>query len=420
MYVAITPDPHRRERAAAFARFVWRRFLDDKCFEAAGAMSYTTLFSLVPLATAAFGIIAAFPVFEQWSTALTNFIFTNFVPASGAIIQEYLVDFAMNAKKLTTVGIIFLLFTALMLMAGIENQFNMIWRVPARRRRLTRFVVYWTVLTLGPILLAASLGASSYLFSLALQDDELGLGARLLGLVPILVTWMVLTLSYLVIPNANVRFRNAAIGAVLGTVLFEFAKHGFAAYLSRASYEQVYGALAVIPVFLIWLYVSWTVVLLGASLAASLSAFRFLPESLRVPHGLEFPHLLRVYRRITAAAQGGAPIDRAQLAYAEPGLTDEQLDRFFTLMREHQLIQRTDYGAFVPLRDPATVRISELFESGRFSLPTAAELDRFRARATVEDEPLVAWLTEARTSMHSVFGLSAARVVVSRVESPLA
>lgn len=411
MDVAVTVDPHRRERSIAFARFVWRRFLDDKCFEAAGAMSYTTLFSLVPLATAAFGIIAAFPVFEQWSAAVTTFIFTNFVPTSGAVIQEYLMDFAANAKKLTGVGIAGLLVSALMLMAGIENQFNMIWRVPARRRRVTRFVVYWTVLTLGPILLAASLGASSYVFALAVREDELGLGARLLALVPFAVTWLVLTLAYLVIPNANVRFRHAGLGALLGTVLFELAKHGFAEYLARASYDQVYGALAAIPIFLIWLYVSWTMILLGASLAASLSAFRFLPESLKVPPGLEFPHLLRVYRRITSSAQAGAPLDRAQVELSEPGLTDEQLERFFTLMREHQLIQRTDYGAFVPLRDPASVRLSELFESGRFSLPTAAELDRFKARAGVDDEPLIAWLGESRGSLQSAFGVSCARVV---------
>ena len=411
MDVAATIDPHRRERAIAFARFVWRRFLDDKCFEAAGAMSYTTLFSLVPLATAAFGIIAAFPVFEQWSNAVTTFIFTNFVPASGAVIQEYLTDFAINAKKLTSVGIAGLLISALMLMSSIENQFNMIWRVPGRRRRVTRFIVYWTVLTLGPILLAASLGASSYVLSLAIREDEPGPLSQVLSLVPIVVTWLVLTLAYLVIPNANVRFRNAAIGAFLGTVLFELSKHLFAAYLAEASYEQIYGALAAIPVFLIWLYLSWVVILLGASLAASLSAFRFLPETLKVPYGLEFPHLLRVYRRIIAAAQSAAPMDRGQLEMAEPGLTEEQVDRFFTLMREHQLIQRTDYGAFVPLRDPASVRLAELFESGRFSLPSAAELDRFKARASTEDEPLVAWLSEARTSMQSPFGVSAARVV---------
>ena len=398
-----------KERTIAFAKFVWRRFLDDKCFEAAGAMSFTTLFGLVPLTTAALGIISAFPVFAEWSDRLTEFIFQNFVPESGQVVRGYLTDFAINAGKLTSAGIAALLLSAFVLMSSIENQLNMIWRVPPRRRRIARFVVYWTVLTAGPLLLAASVGAGSD--RLAHATDQYGAAAILGALVPFLVTWLALTLMFLVVPNAIVRPRNAALGAFVATALFELAKLAFAGYLKRANYDAVYGALAAIPVFLFWIYVSWVVVLLGASLAASLSAFRFQPAALRVPHGLEFAYLLRVYRRIVRAGQQGKPVDRAALEIAEPGLTEDQFDRYLALLRDHQLVQRTDAGAFVALRDPATVRLNELFDAGRFGLPNAGELERLKARGDADDAPLLEWLEQARGAVQGAFAVSAARIM---------
>ncbi|HVF33828.1 MAG TPA: YihY family inner membrane protein [Candidatus Saccharimonadia bacterium] len=409
-------QPETRERAIAFARFVWRRFLDDKCFEAAGAMSYTTLFGLVPLTTAALGIISAFPVFAEWSERLTEFIFANFVPASGQVVRGYLTDFAANAAKLTSAGVLALLVSALVLMSSIENQFNMIWRVPPRRRRLARFVVYWTVLTLGPLLLAASIGAGTDALARTGSADSYGIADVVASVVPFFVTWFAVMLSFLVVPNAVVRPRNAAIGALVAAMLFELAKFLLAMYLRSANYDEVYGALAVIPVFLIWIYVCWVVILLGASLAASLSAFRFQPKALRVPHGLEFAYLLRMYRNIVRAGQQGTPVTRAQLELAEPGLTDEQLDRFFKLLREHQLVQLTDASAYVALRDPATVRLNEIFDAGRFGLPGTPELERLRARGDPDDAPLLEWLSDARAAVQGAFAVSAARIMP--VEAP--
>ncbi len=404
-------QPESRERALAFARFVWRRFVADRCFEAAGAMSFTTLFGLVPLTTATLGIMSAFPVFADWSDRLTEWIFANFVPESGRVVRGYLTDFAVNAGKLTSLGVIALLVSALLLMSSIENQLNKIWRVAPRRRRLARFVVYWTVLTAGPLLLAASIGVGSDMLASAGADDRYGFGDVAAGFVPFIVTWLAVTLAFLVVPNANVRPRNAAFGAFVASGLFELSKHLLAGYLKRADYDAVYGALSAVPVFLIWIYLSWVVVLLGASLAASLSAFRFQPAGLRVPHGLEFAYLLRVYRHIVRAGLAAAPLDRAQIERLEPGLTEEQLEKFFALMREHQLVQRTDFGAYVALRDPSSVRIEELFHAGRFGLPAVAELERLEARGDPDDEPLIEWLREARNAVEGAFAVSAARII---------
>ena len=373
---------HRRERWATFARFVWRRFRDDRCFEAAGALSFTTVFALVPLSAAVLGILAAFPVFQSWSRQLTDYLFENYVPAAAKSVQEYLTQFASNASQLTVVGVVVLLASSLLMMAGIEDTLNRIWRAPGHRRRAARFVAYWTVLTLGPILLAASLGLSSYLFTLPLIDDadrQFGLSQRLLALLPFLTTWSALTLAFTVIPNAAVRLRHAALGALFATALFELAKEAFGRYVASGdTYERLYGALSVLPLFLVWIYWSWVSVLLGASLAASLSAFRYVPVTLRVTPGLEFPALLRVYARVRAAAAAAAPVSRAALAAAEPGLSDDQLDRFLGELSAQQLVQRNEAGCWLPLRDPAAVSLRELHEAGRHRWPTAAELARLR------------------------------------------
>ncbi len=400
---AAEPDAHtRRERLVAFGLFLWHRYRDESCFEAAGALSYTTVFALVPLTTAVIGVMSAFPVFAEWSDAISDFIFANFLPAAREKVHEYLLQFVQNATQLTSAGVIALLVSALVMMYSVEDAFNRIWRAPPRRRRLARIVVYWTVLTLGPILVAASLGLSSYLMSLPLLGDadrEYGLSQRLLALLPPIVTWSALTLAYLVIPNGPVRARNAATGALIATVLFELAKYGFAKWVGNTNYEQIYGALAALPALLVWIYVSWVVVLLGASIAASLSAFRFQPPSLRVTCGLEFAALLRVLGRIRDAAVAARPVTREHLCLAEPGLTDEQLDRFLTELERARITQRTEAGAWVIMRDLAEARARELFEAGGYRWPTHDDMLRVRVAAT---PVTAAWLARGAGGLATV------------------
>jgi membrane protein len=400
-----------RERAFAFAAFVWHRFLDEDCFSAAGSLSFTTVFALVPLTTAIFGILAAFPVFQQWSNALTDFVFANFVPAAAKAMQTYLVDFAGNASKLTSAGVIALVVSALLMMSSVEQSFNRIFRAPPRRRQLARFVVFWTVLSLGPILVAASLGLSSYLFALPGLDtatSELHLVERLLRLLPTVVTWSALTLAYLVIPNGAVRLRHAVAGAVLAGVLFELTKQVFAQYLASASYEQIYGVLAAVPIFLLWIYVSWVVVLIGASITASLSAFRYVPRDLRISAGLEFAALLRVFAQVAAGSRAGLPPGRNALAAGEPHLSDAQLDRMLGELRDLRCAYRTDSGNWVLLRDPAAVTLAELFEAGPYRWPTAAELSRWRGRAGSAEPAMLGLFDAATASQEQLLGRPAA------------
>ena len=279
-----------RHRIFTFVSFTVRRFLDEHCLQTAGALAFTSLFALVPLITVVLGILAAFPVFAQWRDKITGFIFANFVPAAGDVVQVYFTQFADNASKATAIGILVLVFSALSLMLSIEDAFNRIWRIKVARKAAARFAMYWTVLTLGPLLLVAALAISSYLFALPLleqADAQFSLKTRLLGWLPFFMQWLVLSVAYAVIPNCRVRAGHAVIGALLTALLFEAAKRGFAAYVtSGASYQEIYGALAIVPIFIFWIYLSWILVLLGASLTASMAAFDYrlhLPEIILPP-----------------------------------------------------------------------------------------------------------------------------------------
>lgn len=265
-----------RDRAGVFVRFTVRRFLDEHCLQTAGALAFISLFALVPLITVVLSILAAFPVFAQWRDKISGFIFANFLPASGDVVQTYFTQFADNASKATAIGILVLVFSAVSLMLSIEDAFNRIWRITVARKAAARFAMYWTVLTLGPLLLVAMLATSSYVFALPLLQQADALKAYLLGWLPFLIQWVVLSAAYTLIPNGPVHLRHAVVGALMTALTFEAAKHGFAAYVAAgASYQEIYGALSIIPIFIFWIYLAWILVLLGASLTASIQAFDY-------------------------------------------------------------------------------------------------------------------------------------------------
>lgn len=364
-----------RERIQSFARFLWVRFLDDRCFETAGALAYTTLFALVPLSVVVFGILSAFPVFDAWSAQLTNFVFSNFVPSSARVVEDYLREFAASARKLTFTGIGALLVSLLLTMWSIESTFNRVWRVPTPRPRLMRFLVYWTLLTLGSLLAVSSLAITSYLFSLPVLSgvEQLGWSQRVLAYLPNLVELAVFSVAYWLIPHRSVPFRFALAGGLFATLLFELAKRGFAAYLLGVpTYDQLYGALAVAPIFMIWIYLSWVVVLLGASFAASLSAFRYQPRALQLPAGMEMYAYLRLLARMERARRDGLGLHMAQMQELEPMLTDDLLQQMLSGLSDLNILRRAEDGGWLLSRDLATVTLGELHEGLGLRIPTSS------------------------------------------------
>jgi membrane protein len=360
-----------RERARTFLHFLLRRFLDDNCLQSAGALSFTTIFALVPLTATVLGVVSMFPVSQQWGDQLTAFIFSNFVPQAAHAVADYLHDFASSARLMTGLGAAGVLLSSLLMMWSIEDAFNRIWRVVVPRRPLARFGIYWVALTLGPLLSVLSLAISSYFFSLPFLAgaEQRVMLKYVLGLTPVLMELTAFTAAYSFIPNRRVGLRFAFAGGVLATLLFELAKFTIAFYLTRASYQQIYGALAMIPILMFWIWISWLVILLGATLAASLSAFRYQPASLRLPPGYEIYALLRLLGRFLEARGRGRGVHSEELHQLEPMLTDDLQQRLLGALCGIDVIQRNAAGEWLLSRDLDQVPMSELYEAAGLRVP---------------------------------------------------
>ena len=208
----------------------FNRCIDDQITINAGYLAYVTLLSLVPLIAVGVAIFSAFPGFESTRLAIESFLFTNFVPTSSDVIKEHISSFAGNANQMTAVGIGFLAAIALLLIRNVDATLNRIWRVKKKRPMMISFAVYWMVLSLGPVLLGASIGVTSYIVSLVSFADQgiPGFSGFLLKLLPYAISMAGFIMLYTLVPNTRVSFRAAIPGALFAAMLFELTKKGFA------------------------------------------------------------------------------------------------------------------------------------------------------------------------------------------------
>jgi membrane protein len=363
-----------RARARTFFAFLWRRFLDDRLFESAGALSYTTVFALVPLSMVVFGVLSAFPVFNQWDDRLTNYIFTNFVPSSARKVEDYLKGFTANTGQLTTAGVIALVTSLLITLFSVEGTFNRIWRVKTARPKFSRFLVYWTVLTLGALVAATSLALSWQFFSLALFSTGPGrlLEAAMLKLAPMVIELLAFTTIFRVVPHRTIKWRHAAAGALLSVLLFELVKWGISLYIgSFNSYQKIYGPLAFAPIFLLWIYLGWVSILLGASFASSMSAFRYQPAAMRLPEGFEIYGLLRLLGRFAEQRKTGRGLHTDEILLLEPLLTDALVQELLGELCAVGVVARAESGAWLLARDLDELTMAELYEACQLRIPIA-------------------------------------------------
>lgn len=264
-------------RAYGFSRFVAIRFMQDRLPQIAGSLTFTTLLALIPLLTIALTMISAFPRFELYSTQFKQFLLSNLVPDSaGRVIGIYMRQFTDNADRLTLMGTIMLGLTALLLMFTIDKAFNQgIWRIRRQRKLVYRTVIYWALLTLGPLLLGVSLGQTTAMVGAANGREAGFLASTLSTMAPFCLGWAGLVLLYSLVPNCHVPRRHAMLGALIASIAFEGMKIGFGWYIKHfGNFKLVYGAFASVPIFLLWLYAVWVIVLFGAVLTASLSYWR--------------------------------------------------------------------------------------------------------------------------------------------------
>ena len=359
--------------AAAFALYSLRRFNADGCFAASGALSYTTLVSLVPLAVIALGSLSSFPIFAPVRDQLLGWVMENFVPSVGAQAAWWFRAFADSATRTTAIGAAGIGATSILLLVTVEDQLNLIWRVTAPRPWVQRLLAYWTLITLGPLLIGVSLSLSTY-FEIAARQAGFGEQALawlasswLHGLaraVPALLEFIALTLLYGLIPNCAVRWRDGALGAMIATLAIEILKIGFSIYISATSfYNTVYGALAVIPIFLLWMYISWMAVLVGAVVAAALPNWRIDERIGTVPAGgVRLGLSLALIAALARAQRDGETRSTPALA-GELGVATTVIDEHIKPLVEAGFAAHTQSGRWVLAWSPESATLHDLYEA---------------------------------------------------------
>lgn len=258
----------------SYFTFLWSRCQDDNIKVPAGHLTYVTLLSLVPFLAVIFYMLSAFPMFSELNKIIEDLIYNNFVPTSGSAIKEHMTGFIENTKKMSMMGIASLIVIALLLISTIDQTINRIWRCTHKRSKIQAFTTYWTILSLGPIIIGGSIALSSYIFSIVQEQGFLSFGFKLLSLMPFIFTWLAFAGIYTLVPHQRVSFRYALIGGFSAALLFSLATDLFSLYITNFPTQQlIYGALAVIPILFVWVYFSWLIVLIGAEVTATLEEF---------------------------------------------------------------------------------------------------------------------------------------------------
>jgi membrane protein len=357
--------PRRLPASVEFFLAVARRFREERVFQTAGSLTYTSLLSLVPLLTVALAVATAFPVFEQVVAALHKFVVSNMLPESRSVqtLMDQFNVFARNAGRLTAIGLVGFMVTAVMLMLTIDNAMNRIFRVQRGRSLVQNVAMYWTVLTLGPLLIGGSLSLTS--FAIVSSFGMLNLDTvaeRLVKQVPFLLTWAALALLYGLVPARRVEARHALFGALLAGIVFELAKRGFALYLTQVpTYRLIYGTFATVPIFLLWLYVSWLVVLSGAVFTALLPGWHARRDLRSVP-GQDFADAVRALALLSRAHAEGRPL-RLNYMARKLHLLPDRVEHVLERARHLGWAASTGRDRWMLARDAVSIPVIEVYRA---------------------------------------------------------
>lgn len=348
-------------------RSLWRFFSqlvkeynDKGCRQQSAALTYMTLFAIVPLMTVVFTMFSLFPAFEGMSEKLQSFLFQHMIPDSGLEIEGYLTEFTEQARSLTLAGVLMLVMTAYFMIKNIERSFNDIWGVVEARKGLSNFLLYWAVLSLGPLLLGLGLAISTYLLSLRLFVDEydpLGLVHVMFSLAPWVFTALGFTLLFAAVPNCKVPLRDALAGGVLTAIGFELFKSLFGWVVAHTTFKAVYGAFAIVPLFLIWIYALWMIVLGGAVFVRTLSTFKTAAAGASYTDLIAT--LLALWKFHLCQKTGEGANDEQLLAV---GIETDQWQRVREALLIHHVITVTQQGDYVLCRDLSSITLRDLVD----------------------------------------------------------
>ncbi|MFH7804643.1 MULTISPECIES: YihY family inner membrane protein [unclassified Acinetobacter] len=371
--------PFYNETWFQFVLFVVRRFEADRCRDQAASLTYTTLFAVVPMLTVFLVIISSIKALEPARQQLQQLIYSHFLPRTTIAFDKAFTAFTDKSSNLTVIGILFLFVTTVMMLSSIETVFNRIWRVKETRGGIIGFMRYWTIISLGPILLGSAFAISSTVASLnVLSNNFAGYevdGEFILWGISFVLTILGFFILNWTIPNRSVPIKAALIAGTFSTVVFELLKNLFGIIMSNfTSYEIVYGAFAAIPIFLLWIFLSWNIVLLGVEISYALTAFNSGKEPKRHPVIMLLDLMELFYKK----QQSGESVSDEE---ALEVLGRDEIGRWPTyvvMLEKQNLVKRTDNDEYILARNLAQVDFWSFYKQLPYPLPRSKDVANIR------------------------------------------
>lgn len=333
-------------------------YADKSCQKSAGSLTYMTLFAIVPLMTVTYSVFSLIPAFQSVGGQFQTLILSHILPSNEQLIVKYLNTFSTQARKLTAFGVLFLVASAYFMLKNIEKNFNAIWNVPRERKGVANFLLYWAILSLGPLLLGLALMMNTYLVSLKLfvgNHNALDWVGQLFEWLPWALMSMAFTLLFVAVPNCKVHTAHAIAGGILTTLVFEVCKAGFGWTVKHSSLNLIYGAFAAVPLFLLWINLSWMVILGGAVFVRTIGLFQIDLKDRKYPD--LFASLLVLWQFHQASFKGDS-LSNTQLLHL--GLSTDQWQRIREILLANNLIAVNQQNGYVLSRDLARVSLYEL------------------------------------------------------------
>ncbi len=384
-----------------FSRFVAMRFKEDRCAQIASSLTFTTLLSIVPLLMIGLTVFSAFPMFQGFIGDIKSFLFNTLIPAqTDGAIPAYIQEFSDSAARLTTVGIVLLASTAMLTMLTIDKAFNSIWRVRRPRPLIKRLVSYWAVLTFSPLLIGASLSLTSWLISLSMGYAKLipVFGIGVLKILPVFITTLAFSIIFRLVPNRYVPRRHALIGALIAAVVFESMNRAFGYYITHfPTYKLVYGTLASMPIFLMWIYLSWLTILTGAVITSSLSHWRSPPSSSLASPPALLLDALRVLNVMVKNFEDGKVSTFPALSKSL-NLGYDTLEVILGKLADAKIVSKAEGLGWLLVRDINGMRATEIFRLFVLDISTLV--------VGKHNDPMQQWLSDCATQLEQSTNLT--------------
>ena len=391
--------PFYHHRWFQFLYFLIKNFVSDDCQQKAASLTYTTLLSIVPMLTVLLVIISSIPAMASAKAQIQGLIYKNLLPSSSIQVTKYFNEFAEKSSNLTAIGVVMLFITAIMTLTTIQRAFNQIWRVEQREAGLISILQYWAIVTLGPIVLGTAFVISSAVQSFSFLNQKIG-GYGIDWAFWVQVGSMVMmalgfVAMYWFVPRCKVRFSYALIAGLFVALTFELLKQTFGLVMSNfTSYEKIYGAFAALPIFLLWIYMSWNLILLGVEISYSLTVFETKEVCPRHPL-LSLMDMLNVVYR---AHLKGETVSEMDLRNVLGRKEIPHWYRYIRYLQDNHLLTMADNDHYILKRPLEHYTFWDFYQNLPYPLPHQSDLQQI-----AEYEPwMQEWVNTLATSENTL------------------